>query len=189
MPAANELVQRLGLIPHPEGGYYRETHRDSARVVRLAPDGASANDASRAASTAIYYMLCGGAYSAWHRIDADEVWHFYAGEPLDIHMLDDAGRLSSCRLGNALEHADAQFQAVVPARCWFAAECAAASTADERYSFVGCTVAPGFEFSAFELADTSALIARYPAHAALLSRLAPRGPMTTPGPPSLRSSV
>jgi predicted cupin superfamily sugar epimerase len=179
MSAANELVERLGLMPHPEGGYYRETHRDSARVARLGPDDARTAQAARAASTAIYYLLCDGAYSAWHRIDADEVWHFYAGGPLDIHMLDEAGRLSTCRLGDALAHAEARFQVAVPAGYWFAAECAAAPAGDERFAFVGCTVAPGFEFSAFELADIPALITRYPAHATLLTRLAPRGPTTS----------
>ncbi len=179
MPAAHELVERLGLIPHPEGGYYRETHRDSARVARVGPDGSVTAHASRAASTAIYYLLCDEAYSAWHRIDADEAWHFYAGSPLDIHMLDEAGRLSTCRLGNALEHGEARFQVIVPAGHWFAAERVAVSTEGEPFALVGCTVAPGFEFSAFELADTAALTARYPSHAALLTRLGPRG-RTTP---------
>jgi uncharacterized protein len=173
--AAHELIDRLGLIPHPEGGYYRETHRDAARVARFAPDGTALAQMPRAASTSIYYLLCNGAYSAWHRIDADEIWHFYAGGPVDIHILDHAGKLSTCRLGNALTHEGARFQVVVPAGCWFAAECAAASPDDEAFALAGCTVAPGFEFSSFELADAAALIARYPAHAALLARLAPHG--------------
>lgn len=170
--AARTLIDRLGLDPHPEGGYYRETHRDAARVVRAdAADRAQAP--TRAASTAIYYLLCDGAYSAWHRIDADEVWHFYAGEPLDIHMIDEAGTLQTCRLGDALSHQGAAFQTLVPAHCWFAAECVALPQTEAPFSLVGCTVAPGFEFSSFELADTPALVERYAAHAALLRRLAP----------------
>ncbi len=172
-PVARDIIDRLDLTPHPEGGYFRETHRASARVARLAPDGKALMQASRAASTGIYYLLCDGAYSAWHRIDADEMWHFYAGGPIDVHMLDENGHLSTCRLGNALVHEGACFQAVVPAGCWFAAECVAASAVDETFALVGCTVAPGFEFSAFELADAPALIARYPSHAELLTRLAP----------------
>jgi uncharacterized protein len=174
--AAHELIDRLGLTPHPEGGYYRESHRDASRVARLAPDGTALGQAPRAASTGIYYLLCDGAHSAWHRIDADEMWHFYAGGPVDIHMLDNAGEFSTRRLGNALTHDGAQFQAVVPAGCWFAAECVAPAPDGEPFALVGCTVAPGFEFSAFELADAATLIARYPAHTALIARLAPRGP-------------
>ncbi|WP_116140072.1 cupin domain-containing protein [Trinickia diaoshuihuensis] len=173
------LIDRFQLAPHPEGGHYRETHRDSQRVSRIPEPGrsdAEVADASRAASTCIYYMLCDGAYSAWHRIRSDEVWHFYAGDPIDVHVIDVTGRLATYRLGNALTHADASFQVVVPAGCWFAAECAALydSAARADFALVGCTVAPGFEFRDFELADVEALAAQFPSHAALLRRLAPR---------------
>lgn len=171
---ARTLIGRLGLEPHPEGGYYRETHRDATHVARVQAATAAdvAQPSARAASTAIYYLLCDGAYSAWHRIDADEVWHFYAGEPLDVHMIDEAGVLKTHRLGNALNDEGVTYQAVVPAGCWFAAECVSPHS-DASFALVGCTVAPGFEFSAFELADTAALVVRYPAHAALLRRLGP----------------
>jgi uncharacterized protein len=180
--AKRQLIERFGLIPHPEGGHYRETHRDSARVARITgTDDAQRNGngaASRSASTCIYYMLCDGAYSAWHRIRSDEVWHFYAGDPLDVHVLDAAGQLVTHRLGNALVRDDAVFQAVVPAGCWFAAECPIlADQADAAgFALVGCTVAPGFEFSEFELADADALAAAHPSRAALIRRLAPRVP-------------
>ncbi|WP_206998338.1 cupin domain-containing protein [Trinickia mobilis] len=183
--AKHHLIERFGLIPHPEGGHYRETHRDPARVARITgtSDGerSGATDASRCASTCIYYMLCDGAYSAWHRIRSDEVWHFYAGDPLDVHVLDAAGQLVTHRLGNALVRDDAVFQAVVPAGCWFAAQCPAlADQADlagaAGFALVGCTVAPGFEFSEFELADAEALAAAHPSHAELIRRLAPRAP-------------
>jgi predicted cupin superfamily sugar epimerase len=124
---------------------------------------------TRSASTAIYYLLCDGAHSAWHRIKSDEVWHFYAGEPLHVHVLDESGVLVTHRLGNALTHRDTVFQAVVPAGLWFAAECADPAT----FALVGCTVAPGFEFSEFELADVDALKAQYPQHAAHIERLGP----------------
>jgi len=173
--AARALIDRLGLKPHPEGGYYRETYRDAARVARVgaahATDGTQAP--ARAASTAIYYLLCDGAYSAWHRIDADEVWHFYAGGPLDIHVIDEAGVLATHTLGDALRQDGVAYQAVVPAGCWFAAECVGSANEDAGFALVGCTVAPGFEFSSFELADTAGLVARYPVHAALLRRLSP----------------
>ncbi|HLX01611.1 MAG TPA: cupin domain-containing protein [Trinickia sp.] len=180
--AKHQLIERFGLLPHPEGGHYRETHRDPARVARVTnmDDGQRivTSEASRSASTCIYYMLCDGAYSAWHRIRSDEVWHFYAGDPLDVHVLDAAGRLVTHRLGNGLLRGDAVFQAVVPAGCWFAAECPALEDQAEAAGFAlaGCTVAPGFEFSEFELADAGALAAAHPSHAALIRRLAPRAP-------------
>ncbi|MET3230288.1 UNVERIFIED_ORG: putative cupin superfamily sugar epimerase [Burkholderia sp. 1263] len=164
LAAKDALIRRFDLKPHPEGGFFSETYRSAERVTRA--DGSAQ---TRSASTAIYYLLCDGAHSAWHRIKSDELWHFHAGEPLLVHVLDETGALVTHRLGNALTHADAVFQAVVPAGLWFAAECADPST----FALVGCTVAPGFEFSEFELADARALKARYPRHAALIERLGP----------------
>lgn len=155
-----ELIRRFGLQPHPEGGHYRETYRAAMQVRR--EDGAL-----RAASTAILYLLCDGAHSSWHRIRSDELWHFHAGQGLDVHVLDDAGGLLTHRLGNALEREGAVFQAWVPAGRWFAAELAEPG----GHALVGCTVAPGFEFSEFELADAQALAAAHPAHADLIRRL------------------
>lgn len=161
----DELIRRFGLQPHPEGGYFRETYRSAARVTRE-----GARD-SRSASTAIYFLLCDGAHSAWHRIRSDELWHFYAGDPIDIHVLDAEGELRTHRLGNALTDPDAVFQAVVQAGDWFAAECAS----PKGCALVGCTVAPGFEFSEFEIADVNALAAAHPAHRDLVARLGPAG--------------
>jgi predicted cupin superfamily sugar epimerase len=162
--AAARLIRQLDLGPHPEGGFYRETYRSGERVARAEAG------VERCASTAIYYLLCDGAYSAWHRIRSDELWHFHAGAPLHVHVLDQRGGLTTHRLGNALESADVLFQAVVPAGCWFAAECAEQG----GFALVGCTVAPGFEFSDFELADAAALGARCPEHTDLIERLARR---------------
>jgi predicted cupin superfamily sugar epimerase len=167
--AKDDLVRRFELQAHPEGGYFRETYRSAARVNR---DGAGAGE-TRAASTAIYYLLCDGAHSAWHRIKSDEVWHFYAGEPLLVHVLDENGQLVTHQLGNALTHPGTVFQAVVPAGLWFAAECADPAT----FALVGCTVAPGFEFSEFELADVDALRSAYPAQAEFITRLGPTAPI------------
>jgi len=161
---SRELIARLKLEPHPEGGFFRETYRASGNVTRE-------NESElRSASTAIYFLLCDGAHSAWHRIRSDEVWHFYAGDPIDVHVLDANGALVTHRLGNALEHADTVFQAVVKAGDWFAAEC----RDDEGAALVGCTVAPGFEFSEFELAAPGTLEARYPQHRELIARLGPK---------------
>lgn len=163
----DELIRRLDLKPHPEGGFFSETYRSAERVLHAKDASVSAE--TRSASTAIYYLLCDGAHSAWHRIKSDEVWHFYAGEPLHVHVLDETGALVTHKLGNALTHPDTVFQAVVPAGLWFAAQCADPAT----FALVGCTVAPGFEFSEFELADVDALKARHPQHAALIERLRP----------------
>jgi predicted cupin superfamily sugar epimerase len=130
---ADRIISLLGLTPHPEEGHYRETFRDPARV-----------SGTRAASTAIYFLLREGERSRWHRVDAVEVWHFYAGAPLVLRMAADGGR-QAVRLGTDLA-AGERPQAVVPARTWQSAESLGA------WTLVGCTVAPGFEFAGFELA-------------------------------------
>ncbi len=132
-PQASDIIARLELKPHPEGGHYRETFRDS----RSDADG-------RSRSTAIYFLLARGERSRWHRIDAVEVWHYYAGHALTLQIADDTG-LRSIRLGSNLAAGEVP-QAVVPPRAWQAAE----SNGD--WTLVGCTVAPGFDFATFELA-------------------------------------
>ena len=134
VPTAAEIIARLELKPHPEGGHYRETFRDSRRDVN-----------GRSASTAIYFLLARGECSHWHRIDAAEVWHYYAGSALNLQIADDVGQ-HGIRLGPALAAGEVP-QAIVPAQAWQAAE----STGD--WTLVGCTVAPGFEFTKFELAE------------------------------------
>lgn len=161
--AKDELIRRFDLQPHPEGGFFCETYRSTATVKR------EGSAETRSASTAIYYLLCGGAHSAWHRIKSDEVWHFYAGEPLLVHVLDETGKRVTYRLGNPLTHPGTVFQAVVSAGLWFAAECEDPAT----FALVGCTVAPGFEFSEFDLADVDTLRRAYPAHAEFIARLGP----------------
>lgn len=162
---ADRLIHALGLQLHPEGGFFRETYRSNESI--RCGDGRV-----RIASTAIYYLLRGSDYSAWHRIRSDELWHFHAGTPLDVHVLTDDGQLVTHRLGNPLEYPGAVFQAMVPANHWFAAERVQARP--ENFSLLGCTVAPGFEFSEFELAQTSDLDARFPAHSKMIRRLTSR---------------
>ncbi len=129
---AADVIRALHLKPHPEGGHYRETFRDTKQVN------------GRAASTAILFLLARGEKSHWHRIDAVEVWHFHAGSALELKIVDGA-KEAMIRLG-ADVHNDETPQAVVPANAWQAAE----SLGD--WSLVGCTVSPGFEFSGFEMA-------------------------------------
>ncbi|TPQ38533.1 cupin domain-containing protein [Cupriavidus pinatubonensis] len=163
--AADRLIKALDLLPHPEGGYFRETYRSVENI--QCSDGRQ-----RSASTAIYYMLRDSDFSAWHRIRSDELWHFHAGTPLDVHVLTSDGNLVTHRLGNPLEHHGAVFQAMVPAHHWFAAERVPSGSQD--FSLLGCTVAPGFEFSEFELADASELVAIFPRQADLIHRLSRR---------------
>jgi uncharacterized protein len=162
----NRLIRHLNLQPHPEGGLYRQTYRSEECILRSGED---QTRVERRASTAIYYMLRDSDYSAWHRIDADELWHFHLGDPLFIHVLNPQGGLSTHVLSNPLEQPDGAFQVRVPAGHWFAAE----RTGPRGFSLAGCTVAPGFEFETFELADIDELKMRYPRHQALLLRLAP----------------
>jgi len=132
----NRIVTTLELSPHPEGGHYRETFRDGA-----GPSG-------RAHSTAIYYLLREGEVSAPHRIDAAEVWHYYRGAPLELTIREEDKEAGRFVLGPNIEKGERP-QIVVPPRAWQSARSLGA------YTLVGCTVAPGFEFAAFELAAPS----------------------------------
>ncbi len=132
--SAAAVIRRLGLIPHPEGGHYRETFRDAT------PSGSA-----RAASTAIYFLLAAGEVSRWHRIDAVEIWHWYAGAPLELAIASKGMPRQCLRLGNDLGSGE-QPQAIVPAGAWQSARSLGA------WTLVGCTVAPGFLFDRFELA-------------------------------------
>jgi hypothetical protein len=135
MLSAAEVIRLLDLEPHPEGGHFRETFRDTRRI-----------DGGRAASTAIYFLLARGERSHWHRVDAVEVWHWHAGAPLILKAAaSDAGPVTSLRLGCDLA-AGERPQAIVPAHVWQAAESLG------EWTLVGCTVAPGFELAGFELA-------------------------------------
>jgi predicted cupin superfamily sugar epimerase len=132
---AAEIIRLLDLKPHPEGGHYRQTFQDA----RVAADG-------RAASTAIYFLLARGERSHWHRVDATEVWHHYAGAPLVLEMAEsERGPVRRMKLGDDLA-AGERPQGIVPAGHWQAAE----SIGD--WTLVGCTVAPGFQFETFEMA-------------------------------------
>jgi predicted cupin superfamily sugar epimerase len=135
LPTAADIIRLLDLKPHPEGGHFRETFRDARTV-----------EGGRAVSTAIYFLLARGERSHWHRVDAVEVWHFHAGSALALETArQDQGPIERVTLGSNLA-AGERPQAVVPAHAWQAAQ----SLGD--WTLVGCTVAPGFEFSGFKLA-------------------------------------
>ena len=150
------LVDSYRLEPHPEGGFFRETYRAEQKIVK--------EGTTYSAATAIYFLLVEGAPSRFHRIGADEMWHFYMGSALLINELTPAGVYRQHRLGSQWAERE-RFQLFIPAGSWFAAETLGA------FSFVGCTVAPGFVFSEFELAERAALAREYPRHRALIERL------------------
>jgi predicted cupin superfamily sugar epimerase len=161
---AQEYVQTLQMQAHPEGGYFAETYRSSETVaVHALP---SRFGGARAISTAIYFLLENHHVSAFHRIQSDEVWHFYDGGPLDVFVIDLTGELYIIRLGRDMAAGEV-FQAVVPAGCWFGSKPAPESS----FSLVGCTVAPGFDFADFELADQQVLLNAFPRHAAVIRQL------------------
>jgi predicted cupin superfamily sugar epimerase len=164
MTSAKQWIDGLRLERHPEGGYYRETYRAAERVAKGALPQRFGGD--RAFSTAIYFLLAGNDFSALHRIKSDEVWHFYDGAPLTVHVIDLEGRYSAVKLGRSLEDGQVP-QAVVRAGCLFGA-----SVVDRRsYALVGCTVAPGFDFADFELPRREDLFRHYPDHRTIIERL------------------
>lgn len=152
------------MLPHPEGGYYKETYRSEEVIAHNALPQRFVGD--RNFSTAIYFLLQQGVFSGFHRIQSDECWHFYAGQTLLVYVLHSDGELQIIKLGNDIVNGEV-FQAIVPAGCWFASEPAP----NTDYSFVGCTVAPGFDFTDFELATAEELVKDFPQQEELIKRL------------------
>jgi predicted cupin superfamily sugar epimerase len=157
-----KLINHYQLLPHPEGGYYKETYRSAANIPQAAvPEQFSG---ARSISTAIYFLLLKDLFSAFHRIKSDECWHFYEGDSLHVHVLHLNGEYELIKLGRDSANGEV-YQAIVPAGAWFASESMG------QYSFVGCTVAPGFDFNDFELAKEANLTENYPCYAELIKRL------------------
>jgi predicted cupin superfamily sugar epimerase len=160
---AEQLIHKYQMLPHPEGGWYRETYRSN----EIFPASALPNryDGNRVFSTAIYFLLEKGHYSAFHRISSDECWHFYAGAPVDLYMLHGDGKASTVQLGNDPDNHQC-FQFMIRAGTWFAAVPAEGG----EFSFIGCTVSPGFEFADFELADRDTLKQVFPENKELIEK-------------------
>ena len=164
MKGARYWIDRLGLVRHPEGGYYRETYRSRESIAANHLPERFGGD--RFFSTAIYFLLPGDEFSAFHSIRQDEVWHFYEGSALTVHVIDSRGEYTAIRLGRAVERGEA-LQAVVAAGCLFGA-----SVDDPgSYALVGCTVAPGFDFQDLEIPRREVLLARFPQHRDLIDKL------------------
>ncbi|GAV64765.1 Cupin_5 domain-containing protein, partial [Cephalotus follicularis] len=185
MAKASEVASKLNLKPHPEGGFYAETFRDTSVILpkSLLP---SNYKVDRAVSTSIYFLLPSGSVSSLHRIPCAETWHFYLGEPLMVLELNEEdGQIKLTCLGSDVIGDNQKPQYTVPPNVWFgsfpakdfhiSSDGAVLKTeqrdAESHYSLVGCTCAPGFQFEDFELATRSELVSRFPNHEALITLL------------------
>jgi len=166
MKNADYWIEKLRLLPHPEGGYYRETYRSTETLGRSSLPGRFSGD--RAVSTAIYFLIKEGGPSVFHRIRSDEIWHFYAGSAVTIHLLEEGRGGSSAQLGPDPDRGDL-LQFCVPALSWFGAEVSTPG----GYALVGCTVSPGFDFADFELGERSDLLSLFPEAHGIIEKLTP----------------
>jgi predicted cupin superfamily sugar epimerase len=164
MKKAAAIIKKLNLLPHPEGGYYRETHRATLKI-----DCTQTHGGERSAYTSIYFLLLDNDFSAWHKVASDETWLFHSGQDLNIYSIEKDGTIKTQTLGAT----HGVFQLTIPANTWFAAEINV-NDKNDAYSLVSCTVAPGFDFKDFELARKENLVADFgttPEKIHLLERL------------------
>ena len=158
------LVKKLDLLPHPEGGYYKETYRSEGTIDKacLSPDFSG----GRNLATGIYFLIEKGNFSALHKIKSDETWHFYYGDALEVVEINEQGILTITKIGNNLQNGEI-FQYTVKANTWFGSRVSGKGD----FSLVGCTVYPGFDFNDFELAKQLDLIHLYPRHHTIIKEL------------------
>lgn len=150
-------IQKLNLISHPEGGYFKEVYRSDETIEKSALPGRYSGN--RNFATSIYFLLEGKQFSAFHKIESDETWHFYAGTSMTLMMINEAGTYSEVIIGNNLDKNE-HLQFTIKRNTWFAAKV----NNENSFSLLGCTVAPGFDFDDFELADKTTLLNRFPQH-------------------------
>lgn len=163
MKNAQYWVEKLNLKKHPEGGYYRENYRCLDTVNN--DNFLSRYNGQRNASTAIYYLLCNDEFSGFHRLESDEIFHFYSGSSLTVHIINPQGDYQAIKLGNNPEENEI-LQLVIPRDSWFAS----AVSEPNSYSLIGCTVAPGFDFRDFTLGKKQDLMAIFPQHQAIIEK-------------------
>lgn len=159
-------IDNLKLQSHPEGGYFRETYRAAEQIEKRCLPERFTED--RVFGTAIYFLLPGDQFSAFHRMKSDEIWHFYIGDPLTLHIITAEGEYYTRRLGTDLTSPN--FQETVPAGAWLAAEV----EGQKRFTLTGCTVAPGFEFKDFQLAERAALQNQFPQYSEIIEKFTRR---------------
>ena len=164
---ADYWIKTLGLSPHPEGGYFHEVYRSTETIGANHLPGRF--NGARSFSTAIYYLLKTGERSRLHRIKSDEIWHFYRGLPLIIHTFGANGSYVAVRLGENPGRGE-RYQYMVPAGTWFAVTVDSDPGINEDFALAGCTVAPGFDFEDFEMAD-EAILEAYPGHDDVIRKL------------------
>lgn len=152
-------IKNLHLLPHPEGGYFKETYRSTEIVINR-------KGKKRSASTGIFFLITSENFSAFHKIESDEMWHFYDGAALSVYIIDSNGELEIMKIGNNAEKGE-QLQGIVPAGSWFASRVEQPNS----FSLVGCTVAPGFDFEDFVLAHRNELVAQFPKHRKIIEEL------------------
>lgn len=171
---AEQIRQHFGMGLHPEGGWFTMTHQgeDTFRAAGLP----QRYEGDRNASTAIYYLLTPDTYSAFHRLQTEELWHHYTGGTVVIHVIFPDGRYKKIKCGPRLQDGE-QFQVLVPKQTWFSAEV----EAGDDFGLVGCTTAPGFSYKDFELGKEAELIAAYPQHRHLFERLCREEPVVKLG--------
>ena len=164
--AAADFIARFHMQRHPEGGYYVETYRADVNV--------DVERGVRAASSAILFLVAGSDFSAFHRIESDELWHFHCGAPLEVVSIDASGALSVTKLGNVAEADDVVCQCLVRRHTWFASRLCRSpdgTVSDDAFALVGCTVSPAFDFVDFELAQRHRLLLEYPQHEQIINEL------------------
>ncbi len=161
---AQQIVNKFDLTQHPEGGYFKETYRSNGIIKNENLSEIFIGDRNH--STGIYFLLTSDSFSAFHKINQDEMWHFYLGTTLKLHMISPEGEYSFVLIGNDVINNEVP-QFVVPAQYWFAAEV----VNENSFSFTGCTVAPGFDFNDFVLPERKVLIELFPQHKEIITRL------------------
>ena len=157
-------IEKLGLTKHPEGGYFREVYRSDEKLTQVSLPARYSGD--RSIATSIYFLLGGKEFSSVHRIQSDETWHFYPGSTLELFVLDNLGKVTQYLLGQDIESGEL-LQVTILRNHWFGARVAD----KESFALLGCTVAPGFHFDDFELADRMKLTAEFPQHKAIINEL------------------
>lgn len=160
---AEKWIEDLEMIAHPEGGYYKETYKSSGTIPQASLPGYPGD---RAYSTGIYFLLNKNDFSAFHILRQDEMWHFYDGTTLHVHVIHPDGEYELIKLGNRFDNGEV-LQAVVPGGSYFGSEVADKSS----YALVGCTVSPGFDFEDFEMPDAAKLTNLFPDHSEVIQRI------------------
>lgn len=163
MEDLKNIIKKLNLKPHPEGGYFKETYRSKGIINPESLD--ISFTSNRNYSTCIYFLLTSDTFSAFHKIKQDEIWHFYKGSPIILHTISEQGKHQEYHIGNDFSKNQVP-QLVVPAGYLFAAK----TLSNNNYSLVGCTVSPGFDFEDFELPKRKELIAKFPQHENLIKQ-------------------